>query len=204
MTTPAPLDASQLRALKAQLLLEQLDAAGLSLDDLLAMRSSGTLPGQVTLHQYLAAVRGAAPVGSSKVYESSWSLLDVGLPNFCGCGCVARLPVLGRRDVHRTQPWCPCLASRACRCPKTSFRHPAVTSCAQTYAGIGQRPLVAITPAEIEAAQQWAETRATKRWAVHGATARGFRGASLVLLVRVRLPFGARGDPNPCQTWAPR
>ena len=169
MTTPAPLDASQLRALKAQLLLDQLDAAGLSLEDLLAMRSSGTLPSQVTLRRYLPTVRAAAPAGSSKVYASYWALLDVGLPNLCGCGCAACLAVLGRRDDQGTQVPCACLARGACSCPKDSFRHPAVTTCADTYPGLGNRPLAAITTAEIEAAQQWAKTRATKRWAARNA-----------------------------------
>lgn len=169
MTTPAPLHPSQLRDVKAQLLLEQLDAAGLSLEDLLAMRSSGALPGQVTLRQYLPTVRAAAPAGSSKVYESYWALLDVGLPNLRGCGCVACLAVVGRRDDHGVQVPCPCLAGGTCRCSKDSFRHPAVTTCADTYPGLGDRPLAAITTAEIEAAQQWAKTRATKRWAARNA-----------------------------------
>lgn len=169
MTSPAPLDPTQLRDVKAQLLLAQLDAAGLSLEDLLAMRAGGTLPGQVTLRQYLPTVRAAAPAGSTKTFASYWQLLDVGLPNLCGCGCAACLAVVGRRDASGTPVPCPCLASGACACPKADFCHPSVTTCADTYPGLGEHPLAAITPADIAAAQQWAKTRAIKRWAARNA-----------------------------------
>lgn len=86
-------------ALKAQMMLEQLEAAGLSPEDLLALRNDGEVPGQMPFGEYLVKVRAGAPAGSAHVYGTYWDLFTGGVPHLCGCFCEECLGVFGRFDA---------------------------------------------------------------------------------------------------------
>jgi len=98
MTTDNNMNSQQMRSTKAAMLLEQVKALGLSLDDLFALKQGGQLPDQITFHEYLPTVRKAAPTGSIEVRDSYWKLLDIGMPNLCACLCDACLALSAGRD----------------------------------------------------------------------------------------------------------
>ncbi len=161
MTVTDNTDAEQMRTMKAAMLLEQVKAMGLELDDLVAYKKGGQLPGQITFHDYLPTVRKAAPAGSVGVWNSYWDLLDTGAPNLCACLCDTCLAAPVERGGF--QEPCPCLATGSCTCPKRAFGlH--VTTCLETYGGIGHKVLAAVVGTDIEEAQRWAKLRAEKRW----------------------------------------
>lgn len=165
MSLENPLNSPEMRAMKAAIALEQLEAMGLQLDDLVALRSSGKLPGQVTLRQYLPTVRKAAGAGKRKVYASYWDLLDIGLPDLCACMCPTCIAASGAGPGGTHLP-CPCRASGACNCPKAAFDDgPGATSCTDSYDGLGDKILCRIVPTDIKVAMSWAKMRAKKRWA---------------------------------------
>ncbi len=64
MTTTPFSDPEQMRRVKAQMLLDQLRAAGISPEELVALGASGTLPGQVRFGDYLAQVHTACITAS--------------------------------------------------------------------------------------------------------------------------------------------
>lgn len=166
MSIDNPLNSPEMRAMKAALALEQLKALGLDLDDLVALRTSGELPGQTTFRDYLPVARKAAKSGSRHVYSSYWSLLDIGLPEMCACMCPACVAVSGRTDADGHPIACPCRAAAACACPKAGFAEgPDVTSCTDTYHGLGDKVLGLIVATDVELAMAWAKVRAKKRWA---------------------------------------
>lgn len=165
MSISDDLNSDKMRAIQAAMLIQQVEAMGLSLDDLLALKEGGQLPGQITFHDYLPTVRKAAPAGSITVWDSYWKLLDIGLPNLCACICDACLAVSAHRDDDGLQQPCPCLLAGRCNCPKGAFGHPHVTTCLEIYGGVGHKVLAAIVGTDIEEAQRWAKLRAQKRWA---------------------------------------
>jgi len=166
MSTDHSINGPEMRAMKAAIALEQLRAMGLDLDDLVALRTSGELPGQTTRRDYLPVARKAAKAGSRHVYASYWSLLDIGLPELCACLCPACVAVAGRTDDNGQQIPSPCRATDACTCPKAAFGEgPDVASCAETYDGLGENILALIVATDIELAMAWAKLRAKKRWA---------------------------------------
>lgn len=166
MTTTTLADEER-RAFRAQLFLEQLEAAGLSPADLVSLQVAGALPDRVSSADFLAKVRVAAPPGSAHVYGTYWDLLTEGLTHLCGCFCEECLGVFGRFDPDGEPLSSPCGTEGRCGCAKRHFFHPDVASCAVRYEGIGDKTLAAVTRLDIETAQRWAQTRAQKRWATH-------------------------------------
>jgi len=159
------LDDADKRAQKAAFALEQLQAMGFDLEDLLALRDSGQLPGQVTLHGYLPVVRKASKPGSRHVYASYWELLDVGLADLCACMCPVCVSTAAAGPGGAALP-CPCRATSVCACTEAALAGgPDVTSCLDAYHGLGGRPLPDIVPTDIALAMAWAKLRANKRWA---------------------------------------
>ena len=178
MTTTPFADPEQMRRVKAQMLLDQLRAAGISPEELVALGATGTLPGQVRFRDYLAQVRTSAPAGSAHVYATYWDLMADGLPGFCACFCADCLAVFHQRDENGKPFPCPCRATGHCGCTKTHFKHPDTQSCEASYEGIGDKALAGVTRLDIEVARRWARTRAQKRWATRNAN-RAAKGRAL-------------------------
>lgn len=165
MSIHNPLNAPEMRAMKAAIALEQLQAMGLDLDDLVALRSSGQLPGQMRLREYLPTVRRSAKPGKRKVYDSYWDLLDVGLPELCACFCPACLTASGAGPAGTALP-CACRTAGSCSCPKSAFDEgPGVASCSDAFVGLGHMVLGQIVPTDVMLSMAWAKVRAKKRWA---------------------------------------
>lgn len=155
------------QATKATVALNTVEALGLSLEDLVALRDTGRTPSRVTLRDYLPKVRRAATSATRQTYGAYWTLLDVGTPHVCGCSCdrcVATTTATRRngrpgpaRVVERTG--CPCRQTRTCTCTDVV----AGESCLDVFDGLGDIALGDIALDDLRYAQRWAKARALRR-----------------------------------------
>lgn len=163
----AGLDDDQRRQLAAEFLLDQARAQGLTLEDLVALRDEGRLAGSVTVGEYVPTIRATYSAATLSTYDTYFSLFADGLPWLCGCFCEACLDVFGRTQAdgeggRRPLP-CPC-TDGACRCPKDGLAAGGVSSCAERWAGLADKPLSSLAAADIEQAMRWAQLRGRKHW----------------------------------------
>ena len=150
------------RRLRAEMLLEQVTAAGFTVEELQQLQQGGELVGAVTVRDYLPKVRAAAPAATRKVYKSYWDVLDVGTPNLCGCFCDDCVSVPESRTAGVPQP-CPCDGG-TCTCAARHFKE-AGSTCNDRFHGLGPKRLSDVSGADLDIAASWVKTRALKRQA---------------------------------------
>jgi integrase len=159
-------DEEERRRLKAEMLLEQVAAAGFTIEDLQELQAGGELAGAVTVHAYLPKVRAATPAKSRGVYRTYWDVLDVGIPWMCGCFCDACVAVVESQRDGIPVP-CPCTGGD-CDCPSSQF-HEMGETCADRFEGLGAMRIVDVSGADLDIAAGWVKTRALKRQAKRNA-----------------------------------
>jgi DNA helicase IV len=159
-----PIDDATRRALQAQMLLEQINNAGFSIQELLAARDGDGPGASATVGAVVAEVRKAATPGNAHVYGRYWTDLVDGFPYLCRCMCPACLAVFGKStlvDGRRVDVLCPCTGV-TCGCPRAAFRDPDFT-CADRFTGYGGLAISRLSQTKLELGAGWVKTRALKR-----------------------------------------
>lgn len=159
----------------ARMLLVQLEALGLTPDDLVAFAAGTTGTGAITLGHYVEdRVHRTLTKGQRTVWRPYLDLMVHGYPGLCACMCPACLDAFSGDSAW--QP-CACVRSGRCECRRADLEHGAVAagSCLEHCTGVGDRALSAVRLADWEHLSRWAQLRAQKRLAVRN-RARGAQG----------------------------
>ncbi len=152
---------------------KQVESNGLQLEDLLRLRETGSLPGHISLADYIPVVRAALAGSTRSTWDSYFAFIAEGAPEVCGCICPPCLDAYAQTMANRNRKDpsarvavpCPC-TNADCTCPRSALELSGADSCAERFTGLGKRPLARITVAELRQAMRWAKIRGGKHWQV--------------------------------------
>jgi hypothetical protein len=69
--------------LQAELLIGQIAGTGFTLEQLIAFRDGGELPGNITPREYIPTVRRSYKGSTLQVWDSYFEFIDIGEPSLC-------------------------------------------------------------------------------------------------------------------------
>ena len=153
----------------ARLLLTQLEALGMTPDDLVAFASGATGTGTMTLREFVTTrALKALTKGKRTVQMPYFALMLDGYPDLCGCMCADCMATFTGQSTWTP---CPCVMRGTCSCRRADLERSvvAVGSCLEHCAGLGDRPLASVHLADWEHMARWAQLRARKRTEVRNA-----------------------------------
>ena len=168
-TTPTPDPLARM-----ELMLQNLELAGIDPAELAAFAEHRDSTGAVTVATFLAdRVIPALSKGQRAAWGAYVPVVTEGLPHLCSCFCEGCLTAF--KGNSKWDP-CPCVLAGHCACTAEDLGKGAAASgsCLESCTALGDKALASVFPADWNALARWNQLRAQKRTAVRNRT----RGAA--------------------------